>query len=134
MREAVGIPAGLSAYFLSTIILLMLAKLIFAAPSDWSNLITATTSIIAFKVMCIAVKNFSNATCIKIVAVMVALFWIFIVGIDVFAGLDVAIKILSGGQISSTSFEFFKELVGTVWNIKICAGVSVLLALWTLTE
>ena len=75
MREAVGIPAGILVYSVSTIILLIAVEVTFANPNEWSTLITAATAVISFEVTCAAVKNFSNETGVKIVGLMIALFW-----------------------------------------------------------
>ena len=131
MREAVGIPAGILVYSVSTIILLIAVEVTFANPNEWSTLITATIAIIAFRVTCTAVKNFSNETGVKIVGLMIALFWLVSFGINFFIGAEGVMEFLSGGQ-DSTWLENFKELIEAVWNLKICAGVSVILALWTL--
>ena len=133
MREAVGIPAGILVYSISTIILLIAVQITFANPNEWANFITAATSIISFQLTCEAVKNFSNEAGVKIVGIMIALFWLASFGIDFFFGAEEVLKFLGGGQ-DLTGLENLKELIEAVWNLKICAGVSVILALWTLTK
>ena len=131
MREAVGIPAGFLAYSISTIILLIAVQVTFPKPQEWSSLITASIAVVAFEITCATVKNFSNNAGVKIVGVMIAFFWLASLGIDFFSGAEEVVKFFSGGQ-NSRGLENLKELIESVWNSKSCAGVSVVLALWTL--
>ena len=133
MRETVGIPAGVLVYSISTIILLIAVQIIFSAPHEWASLITASIAVVAFEITCAAVKNFSNEAGVKIVGVMIALFWLASLGVDFFSFAERIMEFLGGGQ-GSSGVENFKELTDSVWNSKICAGVSVVLALWTLTK
>ena len=132
MREAVGIPAGILVYFLATIILLLFFRIIFDVPREWSYLITATTAIISFKVACAAAINFSTETGVKIFAVMLAIFWVITLGFDVFGFVTKTIDILSASHDSAKELGNFKELVEVVWNSRICAGVTTILAFGTL--
>ena len=132
MREAVGIPAGFLAYSISTIILLIAVQVTFPKPQEWSSLITASIAVVAFEITCATVKNFSNNAGVKIVGVMIAFFWLASLGIDFFSGAEEVVKFFSGGGQDSKGLIHFKELIESVWNSKICAGVSVVLALWTL--
>ena len=134
MREAVGLPAGFLVYLVSTVILLNAVQVTFAAPQHWSTYITAVIAIISFKVTCAAVGCFSNEAGVKIVGVMIAMFWMASLGVDFFSGAEQLFDFLSGGEHGSKGMEHFKELVEAVWNSKICAGISVVLALWTLTK
>lgn len=132
MREAVGIPAGLLVYTFSTIVLLLFFKSIFPIPRDWSYFITITTAVISFKLTCAAIMNFSNETCVKIVGVMIAIFWVISLGFDLFEFVSATIDILSASKDSAKSLGNFKELIEVVWNSRVCTGVTVVLALWTL--
>lgn len=132
MRESVGIPAGLLVYFLSTTILLLIVQAAFTRPQDWPTLITIAVSIIAFKLTCAAVKNFSTETGVAIVAFMITAFWLLSLGFDVFAGFDALMTFLSADPNSPKVFESFKELANSVMNKKICAGVSLIMAVGTL--
>ena len=131
MRETVGIPAGILVYFVATIISLIVVQVAVATPREWSTFITASIAVVSFEITCAAVKNFSNETGVKIVGVMIAFFWLASLGIDFFSGAEEVVKFFSGGQ-NSRGLENLKELIESVWNSKICAGVSVVLALWTL--
>ena len=134
MREAVGIPAGLLSYAASTILLLIIFQFIFPNPRDWSNFITIATAFIAFKLTCAAVINFSSETGVKVVAVMIAVFWVVSLGVDVFALAGQVIDTLSVSQGSARSLAGFKELAETVWNSGVCAVVTAILAAGTLTK
>ena len=134
MREAVGIPAGLLSYAASTILLLIIFQFIFPNPRDWSYFITIATAFIAFKLTCAAVINFSSETGVKVVAVMIAVFWVVSLGVDVFALAGQVIDTLSVSQGSARSLAGFKELAETVWNSKICAVVTAILAARTLAR
>ena len=134
MREAVGLPAGFLVYLVSTVILLIAVEAIFAAPQSWSTYITAVIAIISFKVTCAAVGCFSNKTGVKIVGIFIAMYWLASFGVDFFSVSEQILDFLSGGENNSKGIEHFKELVEAVWNSKICAGISVVLALWTLTK
>lgn len=133
MRETVGIPAGILVYFISTIMLLIAVQIFFVEPQEWAMYITASISLISFEITCAAVENFSNSDGVKIVGVMIAFFWLISLGVDVFGGLEDVMKFLGGGQ-ESQGLKSFKELAEAVWNSKICTGVSVILALWTLSK
>lgn len=134
MREAVGIPAGLLSYFSATIVLLLIFQFIFPNPRDWSYFITIATAFIAFKLTCAAVINFSSETGVKVVAVMIAIFWVVSLGVDVFAFASKVIDTLSASQGSAKSLAGFKELAETVWNSRVCAVVTAILAVGTLTK
>ena len=131
MRETVGIPAGLLVYFVATVISLIIVQVTFAEPQEWSSLITASVAVVAFEITCAAVENFSNEDGVKIVGAIIAFFWLVSLGVDVFAGFEELLTFLSGGE-EPKGLASFKELLEAVWNTKICAGVSVVLALWTL--
>ena len=132
MRETVGIPAGILIYSIATVILLIVVQVICAEPQAWSKLITASIALIAFEITCAAVESFSNAEGVKIVGVIIALFWLASLGVDMFSGAEEVMEFLSGGE--TRALDDFKGLVEAVWNKKICAGVTVVLALWTLTK
>ena len=132
MREAVGIPAGFLVYFVSTVTLLIAVQVTFTETQIWSTFITAVIAIISFKVTCAAVGCFSNKTGVKIVGIMIAFFWLASLGIDFFSGAEKLVEFFSAGEHGSKGLEHFKELIEAVWNSKVCAGVSVILALWTL--
>lgn len=134
MREAVGIPAGFLAYFLATILLLLFFRVFFPNPQEWAILITIATAFIAFKITCAAVVNFSNETGVKIVAFMIAAFWLLSLGIDMFDIMENVITFLSASQDSTKSLEGFKELLEAVWNSRICAVVTAILAARTLSK
>ena len=131
MRETVGIPAGLLVYFISTVISLIMVQIIFVAPREWASLITASVAVISFQITCAAVQNFSTEDGVKIVGVMVAMFWLISLGVDIWSSAEELLTFLSGGY-EFKGLEDFKELTDAVWNSKICAGVTVVLALWTL--
>ncbi len=131
MRETVGIPAGILVYFVATIISLIVVQVAVATPREWSTFITASIAVVSFEITCAAVKNFSNETGVKIVGVMIALFWLVSLGVDVFSGVNSIMNFLGGGQ-GSAEPKIFEGFVRDVWNTKISAGVSVVLALWTL--
>ena len=131
MRETVGIPAGILIYFISTIVSLIIVQIIFAEPHEWASLITASVAVLSFQITCAAVQNFSTEDGVKIVGVIIAMFWLISLGVDVFGGAEEMLTFLSGGY-EFKGLNDFKELAEAVWNSKICAGVSVVLALWTL--
>ena len=133
MRETVGIPAGFFVYSISTIVLLIAVQIIFPNPQKWATCITTAIAIISFQITCAAVENFSNSEGVKIVGVLIAIFWLASLGIDFFGGAEEALKFLGGGQ-DSKGLANLKELIEAVWNSKICAGVSVVLALRTLSK
>lgn len=134
MREAVGIPAGLLSYALATIVLLILFDFVLPNPRQWSYLITIATTLIAFQVTCAAVMNFSTETGVKIVALMIAIFWVVSLGVDVFHYAEEVIDVLSAGQGATGSLANLKELAEAVWNTKICAVITVILAVRTLAK
>lgn len=134
MREAVGIPAGLLSYAVATIVLLLIIEIFLPNPREWSTFITIATAFIAFKITCAAVINFSSETGVKVVALMIAVFWVVSLGIDVFYYAEIVVDVLSAGQGSTGSLANFRELVEAVWNSKICAVVTVLLAARTLAK
>lgn len=132
MREAVGIPAGILVYFLLTIVSLLFFQVVLDEPREWSYLITATTAVISFKIACAAAINFSTETGVKIFAVMIAIFWVMTLGFDLFHLVAETVDILSASKDSAKMLGNFKELIEVVWNSRICAGVTVILALWKL--
>ena len=134
MRESVGIPAGLLAYATATIILLLVVENFFPNPREWANAITAVTAFIAFKVTCAAVINFSSETGVKVVALMIAVFWVLSLGIDFFDYAEEVIDVLSASQGSTGSLASLKELAEAVWNTKVCAVVTAILAAGTLAK
>lgn len=134
MRESVGIPAGILAYAAATIVLLLMVEIFLPNPREWSNIITAATAFIAFKFTCAAVINFSTETGVKIVALMIAVFWMLSLGIDFFSYAEEVIDVLSANQGSAKSLASFKELAEAVWNSKVCAVVTVILAARTLAK
>ena len=134
MRESVGIPAGILAYATATIVLLIMVEIFLPNPREWANIITTATAFIAFKVTCAAVINFSSETGVKVVALMIAVFWVLSLGIDFFSYAEEVIDVLSAGQGSADSLASFKELAEAVWNSKICAVVTAILAARTLAK
>ena len=134
MREAVGIPAGLLAYATATIALLLMVEIFLPNPREWSTVITIATAFIAFKVTCAAVINFSSETGVKVVALMIAVFWVLSLGIDFFSYAEEVIDVLSASQSSTNNLASFKELAEAVWNSKICAVVTAILAARTLAR
>ena len=133
MRETVAIPAGILIYFMSVILLLIFIQLTFANPADWSTFITVLIAIISFKLTCALVKNFTNEEGVKVVGVMISSFWLLSLGIDFFSDIENFLKFLGGGQESKT-VEEFQGFVESVWNAKLYAIISVLLAMWTLNK
>lgn len=134
MRESVGIPAGLLAYAVAIIVLLMLFEIFLPNPKEWATFITVATAFIAFKLTCAVVINFSSETGVKVVALMIAIFWLISLGVDVFSYAEEVIDVLSAGQGSTGSLASFKELADSVWNSKICAVVTAILAAGTLAK
>lgn len=134
MREAVGIPAGLLSYALSAVVLLVMFQFILPNPREWSYFITIATAIIAFKVSCAAAINFSTETGVKIVAFMLAVFWLISLGVDVFDIAAKTIDVLSASKDSAQSLAGFKDLAEAVWNSTACAIVTVILAIGKLTK
>ena len=134
MRESVGIPAGILAYAAATIVLLLMVEFFLPHPREWANIITAVTAFIAFKVTCAAVINFSSETGVKVVALMIAVFWVLSLGIDFFSYAEEVIDVLSAGQGSMRSLANLKELANSVWNTKVCAIVTAILAVRTLAK
>ena len=134
MRESVGIPAGLLSYATATISLLIMVEIFLPNPREWANIITAATAFIAFKVTCAAVINFSSETGVKVVALMIAVFWVLSLGIDFFSYAEEVIDVLSAGQGSMRSLANLKELANSVWNTKVCAIVTAILAVRTLAK
>jgi len=134
MREAVGIPAGLLSYALATIVLLVIFQFILPNPREWSYLITIATAVIAFKISCATAINFSTETGVKIVAFMLAVFWLLSLGIDMFDIAAQVIDVLSASKDSAKSLASFKDLAEAVWNSVACAIVTVLLAIGKLTK
>ena len=134
MREAVGIPAGLLSYALATIVLLLTFGFVLPNPRDWSYFITIATAYVAFKVTCAAVINFSSETGVKVVALMLAVFWVVSLGVDVFAIAAQVIDILSASKDSAKSLARFKELAEAVWDSRICAVVTTILAIGKLAK
>lgn len=134
MRETVAIPAGVLVYFVSVITLLIFVQVTFADPGNWPTLITALIALASFKMTCAAVENFSNSDGVKVVGIIIAMFWLLSLGVDVFGGLEDFMIFLSGGYEVSTGLEDFETFVGSVWNSKLCAIISVLLAMWTLNK
>ena len=101
MREAVGIPAGILVYSMSVVLLLILVPVAFANPADWPMLITTLTAVVSFQITCAAVKNFSNLDGVKVVGIIIAMFWMLSLGLDMFSGLEDLLKFLSGGNEST---------------------------------
>ena len=134
MREAVGIPAGLLVYFLTTTILLLLVQATIAEPQEWQYLITAAIAVIAFKLTCATVINFSTETGVAIVAVIIVAFWLLSLGFDVFVILDAIIKFLSVDPNSPDVLESFKDLANAALNRKVCLAISFVLAIRTFSE
>lgn len=134
MRETVGIPAGILVYFVSVITLLIFVQVTFAEPSNWPTLITVLITITSFKLTCAAVANFSNSDGVKVVGIIIAMFWLLSLGVDIFSDIEKFMLFLSGGNEVSTGLEDFEALVDSVWNSKLCAIISVLLAMWTLNK
>lgn len=134
MRETVGIPAGVLVYPLCVIFMLIAVKTFFADPKEWPDLITVMTAVIAFQVTCSIVRVFSTETGVKIVGVMIAVFWFISLGFDAFGFLDRAVDFLGGNDATTNSLGGLRDLIELVWDSKTCAGVSAILALWTLAK
>ena len=134
MREAVGIPAGLLSYFMSMIVLLLIFGFFLPNPREWSYLITIATTFIAFKISCAAAISFSTETGVKVVAFMLAAFWLVSLGVDVFNLAAQVIDVLSASKDSAKSMANFKDMAEAVWNTKICAVVTAILAVGKLAK
>lgn len=132
MRETSGLPAGILAYVTAMVFLLLLFQRVFVAPQEWSRLITFATATVSFQLACWSAGKFSTLTGVKIVAVFIAVFWIVILGanaLDMFSG---AVETLEGD--TETSVDIFIEFVDAVWNSKICAVVTIILAFWMVSK
>ena len=134
MRESVGIPAGILAYAVAVVMLLLTVKTFFAAPKEWPNLITVSTAVVAFQATCAVVRQFSTELGVKIVGVMIAIFWLVTLGFDAFGLLDRTVDFLGGNNENDNGLGGLRDFIELVWDSKVCAGVSVLLALWTLAK
>ncbi|MBR1646176.1 MAG: hypothetical protein IJ685_05285 [Selenomonadaceae bacterium] len=133
MRETAGLPAGILAYVVISFFILLLCQKIFVAPEDWARLITFMTSAISFELACAATEKFSTLTGVKIVALFIVAFQIIILGADLLGTFSDILETLEGVD-NKTPADIFVEYVATVWNSKICAGVTIVLALWTVTK
>ena len=134
MRETSGLPAGILVYVTAMLFILLLFQYVFVAPGEWSRLITFATASLSFVTACWATEKFSTLTGVKIVAAFLALFWIIILGADMLGTFSNAIEFLEGGSDEGNSIKDFIKFVGAVWNSKICAGVTIVLALWTVSR
>lgn len=134
MREAVGIPAGLLSYFMATVVLLLMFGFVLPNPREWSYFITISTTFIAFKLACAAAISFSTETGVKVVALMLAAFWLVSLGVDVFNLAGKVIDVLSASKDSAKSMAGFKDMAEAVWNTKVCAVVTAILAVGKLAK
>ena len=134
MRETSGLPAGILVYVTVMLFLLMLFQHVFVAPQEWSRLITFATATLSFMLACLAAEKFSTLTGVKIVALFIAVFWIIILGADALDMFSEAVDFLEGDSDEGTSVDVFIKFVDAVWNSKICAGVTIVLALWTVSK
>lgn len=134
MRESVGIPAGVLVYSVLVILLLLAVEKLVAVPKEWSRLITITVAIIAFQLTCTVVRNFSTETGVKIVGVMIPIFWFVSLGFDSFGLLNRTVDFLSSDNATNNGLVILRDLIEVVWDSKICAGVSAILAIWTLVK
>lgn len=134
MRETAGLPAGILLYVTAMVLILLLFQHVFIAPQEWPRLITFATTAISFLLACRATEKFSTATGVKIVAAFIALFWIIILGADMLGTFSDTVEFLEGGSDEGIPIKNFLAFVGAVWNSKICAGVSVILAFWTVSK
>ena len=133
MRETAGLPAGILAYFSILLFILLLCQKIFVAPEDWARLITFMTSAISFELACAATEKFSTLTGVKIVALFIVVFQIIILGADLLGTFSDILQTLEGAD-NETPADIFIKYVATIWNSKICAGVTIILALWTVSK
>ena len=133
MRETAGLPAGILTYVAALFFILLLCQKFFVAPQEWSRLITFVTSAVSFQLACTATEKFSTLTGVKLVALFVALFQIIILGADLLGSFSDVLETLEGVD-NKTPADVFVEFVAAVWNSKICAGVTSILALWTVTK
>ncbi len=132
MRETAGLPAGILAYVASLFFILLLCQKIFVAPEDWSRLITFGTSLLSFQLAITATEKFSTLTGVKIVALFIVAFQIIILGADLLGTFSDVLKTLEGNN--ETPADIFVKYVATIWDSKICAGVTSVLALWTVSK
>ena len=132
MRETSGLPAGILVYVTVMLFLLMLFQHVFVAPQEWSRLITFATATLSFMLACLAAEKFSTLTGVKIVALFIAVFWIIILGANALDMFSDAVQVIEGD--TETSVDVFIKFVDAVWNSKICAGVTIVLALWTVSK
>ena len=134
MREAAGLPAGILVYVTATVLMLLVCQHVFVAPQEWSRLITVATATVSFMLACSAAEKFSTLTGVKIVALFIAVFWIIILGANALDMFSEAVDFLEGDSDEGTSVDVFIKFVDAVWNSKICAGVTIVLALWTVSK
>lgn len=133
MRETSGLPAGILAYVAAMLLILLLCQKFFVAPQEWSRLITFATSVISFQFACAATEKFSTLTGVKIVAGFIAVFQLMILGADLLGVFSHVLKILEGVG-NETPADVFVNFLAAVWNSGICAGVTIILALWTVSK
>ena len=132
MRETSGLPAGILVYVTVMFFLLLLFQHVFVAPQEWSRLITFATATVSFMLACWSAEKFSTLTGVKIVALFIAVFWIIILGANALDMFSDAVQVIEGD--TETSVDVFIKFVDAVWNSKICAGVTIVLALWTVSK
>ena len=134
MRETAGLPAGILVYVTAMFSILLLFQQVFVAPQEWSRLITFATSALSFKLACRAAEKFSTLSGVKIVAVFIVLFSFVILGADMLGYFSDVVEFLEGDSDEGTPIKNFIEFVNAVWNSKICAGVTFVLAFWTVSK
>lgn len=134
MREAAGLPAGILVYVTAMTLILLICQHVFVAPQEWSRLITFATVAVSFVAACSASKFFTTAAGVKIFAAFIAIFWLVFLGADMLDIFSDAVEFLEGGSDEGTPIKTFIKFVDAVWNSKICAGVTIVLALWTVSR
>ena len=62
------------------------------------------------------------------------MFCFVVLGADMLNILSDAVEFLEGGSDEGTPIKDFIKFVSEVWNSKICAGVTFVLAFWTVSK
>ena len=127
MRAIIGVPVGLVIYVIAVVAIMTFCLWFFDKPQEWRIAIPIITSLFSSSIACSIAEGISKIS-EKIVAALIALFWIAFVVVDVTGSIQNWISVIQGKTPTMDEIDMVMFYVDGVLNAKIFAVVSGLIA------
>ena len=129
VRDVVAVPVALVCYVIAVVLISLFCQWFFDRPEDWPYLIPIITAGFSMAAAVgVAEEKFDSKPSAKVVAIIIAAFWVVFVIVDVAGGIQDLINFLAGKDPDPDALDVIMLYVDVLLNSKIFAVVSCLLA------